>query len=55
MDHSDELDNVADKGSKGRTKRKWREIEALKERHRLKKELADIDYAYELDLEALEL
>lgn len=54
MDHSEETNNVAEKSSKGRTKRKWREIEALKERHRLKKELADIDNAYELDLEELE-
>lgn len=28
-------------------KRKWREIEALKERYRLEKELASIDMAFE--------
>jgi len=33
-------------------KRKWREIEALKERQRLKKELEDIDWS--LDDELLE-
>ncbi|MFC0048864.1 DUF3545 family protein [Rheinheimera sp. F8] len=31
-------------------KRKWREIEAVKERQRLKKELEDIDWSLEDDL-----
>jgi uncharacterized protein with WD repeat len=31
-------------------KRKWREIEALKERQRLKKELEDIDWGLDDDI-----
>lgn len=38
--------------SKGK-KRKWREIEALKERHRLKKELEELDCFNEIDLDDL--
>ncbi|WP_417760138.1 DUF3545 family protein [Shewanella sp.] len=34
-------------------KRKWREIEALKEKHRLLKELRDIDSSFEDDLDSL--
>ena len=34
-------------------KRKWREIEALKERHRLLKELQDIDSSFGEDLDSL--
>ncbi|MCC5880680.1 MAG: DUF3545 family protein [Idiomarina sp.] len=56
MDHSEELKNVAEKTSKSRgSKRKWREIEALKERHRLRKELMDIDYCFDCELEELQL
>ncbi|MBA3988093.1 DUF3545 family protein [Aliidiomarina maris] len=56
MDHSEELKNVAEKTGKSRAaKRKWREIEALKERHRLRKELMDIDYCFDCELEELEL
>ncbi len=33
-------------------KRKWREIEALQDRFKLEKELADMDYGFELELEA---
>ena len=55
MDHSEELTHVAEKSNKSRAaKRKCREIEALKERHRLRKELEDIDYCYECELEELE-
>lgn len=32
-------------------KRKWREIEALKERHRLRKELQELDYFNELEFD----
>lgn len=32
-------------------KRKWREIEAIKERFRLKQELCDMDVGWELELE----
>ena len=38
--------------SKGK-KRKWREIEALKERHRLKKELEEFSYFDDVDLDDL--
>lgn len=34
-----------DKSSRNcRTKRKWREIESIKEKHRLKKELQELDF-----------
>lgn len=36
-------------------KRKWREIEELKERQRLKKELCDIDWTIEPELIDIEL
>ncbi|MDP5136495.1 DUF3545 family protein [Rheinheimera baltica] len=36
-------------------KRKWREIEQLKERQRLKKELNDIDWTIEPELADIEL
>lgn len=56
MDHSEELQKVSEKSSKGRAaKRKWREIEQLKEKYRLKEELAEMDYSYDLDLEELDL
>jgi hypothetical protein len=32
-------------------KRKWREIEAIKDRYQLEKELADIDMSFDLALE----
>lgn len=53
MNHTEELGNN-EKSSKGRAKRKWREIEALKERQRLEKELMDIDYCYDLESDDLE-
>ncbi|ATC95625.1 DUF3545 family protein [Pseudoalteromonas tunicata] len=34
-------------------KRKWREIEALKDKHRLRKELQDLDWSHEIELEEL--
>jgi hypothetical protein len=40
--------------SKGKAKkRKWREIEAIKEKYRLKQELIDMDLGLELELEQL--
>ncbi|TRW50332.1 DUF3545 family protein [Aliidiomarina halalkaliphila] len=54
MNHTEELSNASEKSGKGRAKRKWREIEALKERKRLEKELMDIDYTYDLDVDDLE-
>lgn len=32
-------------------KRKWREIEAIKDRYQLEKELADIDFSFDMALE----
>ncbi len=32
-------------------KRKWREIEAIKDRYQLEKELADIDMSFDLAIE----
>lgn len=40
------------KSGKGK-KRKWREIEALKEKHRLKKELQELDLFREVNLDDL--
>ncbi|ADN74983.1 hypothetical protein Fbal_0772 [Ferrimonas balearica DSM 9799] len=40
--------------SRGGKKRKWREIEALKERQRLRKELEDIDFCNDAGDELLE-
>lgn len=46
-----DYDEVVELGSRSRgttgKKRKWREIEALKDKHRLQKELQSIDIAYE--------
>lgn len=56
MDHSEELQKVSDKPTKGRAaKRKWREIEQLKEKYELREELAQMDYSYDLDLEEIDL
>ncbi|EKE74894.1 DUF3545 family protein [Gallaecimonas xiamenensis] len=43
--------------SKGRgsKKRRWREIESLKERYRLKRELEDIDWNSEYSLDRLDI
>ena len=35
-------------------KRKWREIEALQDRNKLEKELAELDCGFEYELETLE-
>ena len=43
------------RGSRGKpVKRKWREIEALKDRQRLRRELADIDMFRDLSDDDLE-
>lgn len=56
MDHSEELNGVETKSSKSHaTKRKWREIEALKEKYRLRDELKDMDYGLDLELDELDL
>lgn len=49
MEQLEELENVTFPTSKTKQsgkKRKWREIETLKERYRLQKELESIDMAY---------
>ncbi|MGB3725394.1 MAG: DUF3545 family protein [Glaciecola sp.] len=43
---------VESRGVKTKSKkRKWREIEAIKDRYRLKQELSDMDVSWELELE----
>ncbi|QLE84626.1 MULTISPECIES: DUF3545 family protein [Shewanella] len=49
-------DTVVERPSRTRSsnkKRKWREIEALKEKHRLLKELQDIDSSFNSELDNL--
>ncbi|MBE0362844.1 hypothetical protein PULV_a0427 [Pseudoalteromonas ulvae UL12] len=41
------------KSSAKNQKRKWREIEALKDKHRLRKELQDLDWSHDIGLEEL--
>ncbi|WP_372869734.1 DUF3545 family protein [Shewanella sp.] len=56
LDYGSALDEVVERPgrSKGSTKkRKWREIEALKDKHRLLKELQDIDSNFDYDVESL--
>ncbi|WP_028117684.1 DUF3545 family protein [Ferrimonas senticii] len=40
--------------SRGSKKRKWREIEAIQERKRLRQELEDIDFCFDVEDELLE-
>jgi hypothetical protein len=52
--------NKIDKGSqkttkKSSSKQKWREIEVIRDRFQLMKELQDDDYSLELDIEDLGL
>ncbi|RDV29031.1 DUF3545 family protein [Alteromonas aestuariivivens] len=35
-------------------KRKWREIEALQDRYKLEKELAELDCGFEFELESMQ-
>ncbi|ACJ30425.1 MULTISPECIES: DUF3545 family protein [Shewanella] len=56
LDYGSALDSIVEKPSRSRSsnkKRKWREIEALKEKHRLLKELQDIDTSFEGELDTL--
>ena len=53
-DEAIELGSSRSRGTTGK-KRKWREIEALKEKHRLQKELQSIDIAFEGLAEEIEL
>ncbi|WP_395344794.1 DUF3545 family protein [Ningiella sp. W23] len=45
------LDNETRPNKIKSKKRKWREIEAIKEKYRLKQELIDMDVGLELELE----
>ena len=52
LDYASVLNNVVEKPTRTRSsskKRKWREIETLKDKHRLLKELKDIDDSFHLD------
>ncbi|MBT80642.1 MAG: hypothetical protein CL587_09665 [Alteromonadaceae bacterium] len=57
MDKSDlfAMLNIEETPAKTKSKkRKWREIEALQDRFKLEKELAEIDYGFEYELESME-
>lgn len=57
LDYGSATGNVVEKPTRSRSsskKRKWREIEAIKERARLRKELEDIDFCFDIG-EELEL
>lgn len=57
MDNSDlfSLLDIETRPAKTKSKkRKWREIEAIKDRFQLQKELADYDMSFEYELENLE-
>lgn len=54
MESADFLNAVESESRNVKTKskkRKWREIEAIKERYRLKQELCDMDVSWELESE----
>lgn len=55
MDHSQELKQVEGKSNKKTASRKWREIEMLKEKYRLRDELQDIDFEFDAELQDLDL
>ena len=57
MDKSDlfAMLNIEETPAKTKSKkRKWREIEALQDRFKLEKELAEIDCGFEYELESME-
>ncbi|QSX30852.1 DUF3545 family protein [Shewanella cyperi] len=56
LDYGSALDEVVERPNRSRgctKKRKWREIEALKDKHRLLKELQDIDSNFDYDIDSL--
>ncbi|WP_199610842.1 DUF3545 family protein [Flocculibacter collagenilyticus] len=58
MEMTDDLMNIIERPSaktKTKTKRKWREIEAIKDKYKLKQELLDIDWNLSLASDDLEL
>ncbi|MDB2385789.1 DUF3545 family protein [Shewanella sp.] len=56
LDYGHTLETIVEKPSRSKgtnKKRKWREIETLKEKHRLQKELQDIDNCFDSGLDNL--
>lgn len=56
LDYGCALDEVIERPGRSRNstkKRKWREIEALKDKHRLLKELQEIDTNFDCDLDTI--
>lgn len=51
IENSFEVDDNTKQKSK--SKRKWREIEALKDKHRLKRELEEIDHSFNYETDDL--
>ncbi|WP_133406210.1 DUF3545 family protein [Parashewanella tropica] len=52
LDYANVLDNVVERPTRTKSsskKRKWREIETLKDKHKLLKELKEIDNNFQLD------
>ncbi|MDP2561306.1 DUF3545 family protein [Psychrobium sp. 1_MG-2023] len=55
LEFSTSFDTPAKRGRpKGSTKKKWRQIEELKERHRLAKELSDLDLGHDYQIDELD-
>lgn len=56
LDDVMEMDSHPTRATRAKpTKRKWREIEAIKDRQRLKKELMDLDVCLDYSLEDIDL
>ncbi|GGP40334.1 MULTISPECIES: DUF3545 family protein [Shewanella] len=58
LDYGGALDEVVERPSRSKSsskKRKWREIEAIKDKQRLLKELQDIDNSFDFDANTLVL
>lgn len=52
----DKIEKTSEKSpKKTRSKQKWREIEAIRDRYQLMKELQDDDYSLEMDVEEISL
>jgi hypothetical protein len=52
LDYGTGVDEVIERPTRTKSankKRKWREIEAIKDKHRLIKELQDMDYNFDYD------
>ncbi|MBB1440917.1 DUF3545 family protein [Shewanella sp. SG41-4] len=58
LDYGGALDEVIERPNRSKSsskKRKWREIEAIKDKQRLLKELQDIDDSFDFDVNTLVL